>query len=38
MNNKHIIWSDINLNLDDWRDDLQSEYPNATEDEMFYKM
>lgn len=38
MDNKHIIWSDINLDLDDWRDDLKEEYPNATENEMLYKM
>ena len=38
MPDKHIIWSDINLDLDDWRDDLLAEYPNASEDELLQKM
>ena len=30
---KHLIWSDFNLNYEDWRADLESEYPELTEDE-----
>jgi hypothetical protein len=32
---KHIIWSNINLNLDDWRADILSEKPGLSEDEMY---
>lgn len=32
---KHIIWSNYNLDLDDWRDDLQAEYPDKTENELY---
>lgn len=35
---KHIIWSDISLDLDDWRDDLRTDYPDATEDELVERM
>ena len=28
---KHSIWSNHNLKLEDWRDDLLEEYPNASE-------
>lgn len=31
---RHIIWSDVNLDLDDWRDDLQAENPDMTEAEL----
>ena len=34
--NTHVIWSDINLNLDDWRDDLKQTQPNA-DDNFLYK-
>ena len=37
-NDKHIIWSDVNLNYDDWKDDLESEYPELSEDERYQKM
>lgn len=30
---RHTIWSDINLDLEDWRADLKAEYPELTEDE-----
>jgi len=30
---KHIIWSDINLNYEDWRADLEAEHPGMTEDD-----
>lgn len=35
---RHTIWSDINLDLEDWRADLEAEYPELTEDELYYKM
>ena len=38
MKEKHIIWSDINLNFEDWKDDLQEQYPDASEDELIFKM
>ncbi len=38
MQDKHIIWSNIDLNLDDWRDDLLEAYPDATDNELFQLM
>lgn len=38
MSEKHIIWSDINLDLKDWIDDLKTQYPDASEDELIYRM
>ena len=35
---RHIIWSDYNLNYDDWKDDLESEYPDLTDEQRYYKM
>ena len=35
---KHVIWSNMNLNLDDWRDDLSEECPNMSEDELYEEM
>ena len=35
---RHIIWSDINLDLDDWREDLQADYPDLSEDELYQTM
>lgn len=32
---KRVIWSDIDLNLDDWRDSLEELYPNYPEDELY---
>ncbi len=32
---KHIIWSNCDLDLDDWRDDLAEEYPDKSEDELY---
>lgn len=29
---KHIIWSNVNLNLDDWKDFLEEEYPDVTDE------
>ena len=30
---QHIIWSNYDLDYEDWRDDLEAEYPDLTEDE-----
>lgn len=35
---KHIIWGDINLDLEDWRADLKEEYPNYSDDELYQVM
>lgn len=29
----HIIWSDYNLDYEDWREDLEAEYPDYTDEE-----
>lgn len=34
-NFKQVIWSDIDLDLDDWRDSLEELYPNYPEDELY---
>lgn len=33
-----VIWSNDNLDYDDWRDDLEAEYPNLTEDQRISMM
>lgn len=33
-----VIWSNTNLNLDDWRADLEAEYPDYDEDELYRLM
>lgn len=33
-NDRHIIWSNYNLNFDDWRDDLEEQYPGLPESEL----
>ena len=38
MDDQHIVWSDMNLDLDDWRDDLIEQYPDASEDELILRM
>ncbi len=38
MQENHIVWSDMNLDLDDWRDDLQAEHPEADENELYRLM
>lgn len=38
LTERHIIWSNMNLNFDDWKEDLQNEYPNLSEDELYCKM
>ena len=30
---KHVIWSNFSLNYEDWRSDLESEYPDMSEQE-----
>lgn len=30
---KHIIWSNCDLDYEDWRDDLEADYPDLSEDE-----
>lgn len=35
---KHVIWSDADLNLEDWREDLQSEHPDYSDDELYQLM
>lgn len=37
-NDKHIIWSNLNLDLDDWREDLRYDYPDRSEDELYELM
>ena len=32
-NGKHIIWSNCDLNYEDWKPDLAAEYPDKTEEE-----
>lgn len=31
--NKHIIWSNYDLDYDDWKEDLEEQYPELSEDE-----
>lgn len=31
----HLIWSNFHLNLDDWRDALLEEHPEASESELY---
>ena len=35
---RHVIWGDIYLNYEDWRQDLEAEYPDLTEDERYALM
>ncbi len=35
---KHIIWSNINLDYDDWKEYLEEEYPDLSEEEGYYRM
>ena len=30
---KHIIWSNYDLDYDDWKDDLEADYPDLSEQE-----
>ena len=39
MNNqRHIIWSNHDLNYEDWKDDLEAEYPDLSNDERYSLM
>lgn len=39
MNNgDHLIWSDYHLDYDDWKDDLEDEFPDMSEDERIQMM
>ena len=38
METRRVVWSDINLDFESWRDDLQEQYPTASEDELVAKM
>ena len=35
---RFIVWSNLDLNLEDWRADLEEEYPDASEDDLVRKM
>ena len=35
QNDRHIIWSDISLALDDWRESLDDLYPGYSDDERY---
>ena len=35
---RHVIWGDIHLDFDDWKDELAEMYPDLTEDERYIKM
>lgn len=37
-NGDHLIWSNYHLDIDDWRDDLLEEHPDAGEDELYQLM
>ena len=30
---RHLIWSNYDLDYEDWRDDLEEDHPELTEDE-----
>ena len=30
---RHVIWSNYGLDYEDWRDDLEADYPDLSEDE-----
>ena len=32
---RHIIWSNMNLDFEDWDDDLRSENPNMSDSELY---
>ncbi len=35
MQDKYVVWSDIDLDLDDWRESLEEVYPNYPDDELY---
>ena len=34
----YLIWTNHDLDYEDWREDLEAEYPELSEDERYYKM
>ena len=34
----HLIWSNYHIDYEDWREDLEADYPDLTEDERYRKM
>lgn len=38
MNSKNIIWSNEDLDLEDWRESLEELYPGFSDDELYRKM
>lgn len=34
-NDRHIVWSNENLDLEDWRDNLEEEYPGHSDDKLY---
>lgn len=35
---RHVVWGDINLDIEDWRDALEAEYPGISGDDLYLKM
>lgn len=35
---RHVIWSNADLDFENWRDDLEAEYPDKSEDELYQLM
>ena len=35
---RHVIWTNYNLDFDDWKDDLEEYYPELSEAELYEKM
>lgn len=35
---RKIIWSNMNLDFEDWREYLQEEYPESSDDDLYYRM
>lgn len=38
MSEKHTIWSDVHLDFNDWKVELENQYPDKTEDELISLM
>ena len=38
MAKEHTLWSNIDLDFEDWRAELEAEYPDDSEDELRRKM
>lgn len=35
---RHVIWSNIDLDFEDWRVDLEAEYPDESDDDLYERM